>query len=59
MQKERVQQVLDSLPDDVDLDAFLEKLVLLQKIDAGERQIAAGQGVSHDDAKERLQQWLE
>jgi hypothetical protein len=41
-----------------DVDGFIEKFVLLRKIEVGEQQIAAGLGVSHDDAKERLGQWL-
>ena len=58
MQKEKVQQVLDTFSDEVDVDSFLEKVYLLRKIEAGEAQIAAGGVVSHEDAKERLQRWL-
>ena len=58
MQKQRVQQLLDSFPDDVNVDAFLEKVYLLEKIELGERQIKAGEVVPHDEAKQRLRQWL-
>ena len=58
MQKEKVQQVLDTFADEVDVDAFLEKGYLFRKIEAGEAQIAAGDVVAHEDAKERLQKWL-
>jgi hypothetical protein len=58
MQKQRVQKLLDSFPDDVNVDAFLEKVYLLEKIEAGERQIESGDTVSHDEAKRRLQKWL-
>lgn len=58
MQKQRVQKLLDSFPDDVNVDAFLEKVYLLEKIEAGERQIQAGDTVPHDEAKRRLQKWL-
>jgi predicted transcriptional regulator len=58
MQKQRVQQVLDAFPEDVNVDEFLEKVYLLQKIEAGERQIEAGETVSHEDAKKRLKKWL-
>jgi predicted transcriptional regulator len=58
MQKQRVQQLLDSFPDDVNVDAFLERVYLLEKIEAGERQIEAGDTVSHEEAKQRLQKWL-
>jgi hypothetical protein len=51
MQKQRVQQLLDSFPDDVNVDAILEKVYLLDKIEAGDT-------VPHDEAKRRLQKWL-
>jgi hypothetical protein len=59
MQKEKVLQVLDSFQDDVDVDAFLERICLLEKIEDGERQIANGETISHNDAKQRLQKWLD
>ena len=58
MQKERVLQVLDTFQDDVDLDSFLEQVYLMEKIEVGEKQIAAGEVVSHETAKQRLQKWL-
>lgn len=58
MQKEKVQQLLDTFPEDVDVDAFLEKVYLLRKIETGEQQIKAGEVVSHEEAKKRLDKWL-
>ena len=58
MQKQRVQQLLDAFPEDVNVDEFLEKVYLLEKIEIGERQIEAGQTVSHEDAKKRLEKRL-
>lgn len=54
MQKEKVLQVLDTFQDDVDLDSFLEKVYLFEKIEVGEKQITAGEVTSHEDAKKRL-----
>ena len=58
MQKERIQQVVSDFPDEVDVDALMEKLYLLQKIDVAEKEIAAGKGIPHDVAKKRLKRWL-
>ena len=44
MLKEKVQQVVGKLPEDVDVDALVEKLSLLEKIELGERQLAEGRG---------------
>lgn len=58
MQKQTVQQLLDAFPDEVNVDAFLERVYLLQKIELGESQIRSGQTVSHEEAKKRLEKWL-
>jgi len=57
--KERIQQVVAALPEEVDVDALVEKLYLLSKLEAAEKQLADGQGISHEDAKKRLAPWLE
>jgi predicted transcriptional regulator len=48
---ERLQQMPEERQD------LLAKL-MLYKIEEGERQIATGQTVSHDEAKRRLEKWL-
>ena len=58
MEKLKIQQVVDELPEDVDVDALMEKLYLLEKIEIGEKQVAAGQGIPHEAAKKRLKKWL-
>ena len=58
MRKEKVQQVVSALPEEVDVDALMEKLYLLRKLEIAEEQLARGQGISHEDAKKRLEKWL-
>jgi hypothetical protein len=58
MLKEKVQQVVGELPEDVDVDALVEKLYLLEKIELAERQLAGGEGIPHEEAKKRLEKWL-
>ncbi len=55
MEKQKVQAVLDSFGGDVDVDAFLERLAVLDDIERGEQQIAAGDVVSHDVVRERIE----
>ncbi len=54
MQKETLQQMLVELPEEVNVDSLVEKLYLLDKIEQGERQLARGEGVPHEEAKRRL-----
>ncbi len=58
MQKETLQQMLVELPEEVNVDSLVEKLYLLEKIEQGERQLARGEGVPHEEAKRRLEKWL-
>ena len=58
MQREKVLSVLQELPEEVDVDALTERLYLLQKIDAAEKEIAAGKGIPHDEVRRRLAKWL-
>ena len=58
MRKEKIQQVVDSLPEEVDVDALMEKLYLLRKLEIAEEQLADGLGIPHEDAKKRLEKWL-
>ena len=58
MQKEKVRQILDAYPEDVDVDSLMEKLYLFQKIEKAERELADGQGVPDEDVEQRLAQWL-
>jgi hypothetical protein len=58
MQKQAILQVLEKLPDNVDVDELLDCIILMEKIVQAESRLAAGEGVSHDQAKQRLEGWL-
>ena len=59
MRKEKIQQVIATLPEEVDVDALMEKLYLLHRIEIAEEQLAKGHEVSQEDAERRLAKWLE
>ena len=58
MKKEQIEQVVAELPDTVDVDALIERLHLLDKIDQAEQQLARGEGIPHAVAVQRLDKWL-
>ena len=59
MQKHSIQQVPDKLPDEVDVQVLLDQIILLEKLEAAEQRLRAGDVVSHEDAKVRMAAWLE
>ncbi|MHC4178628.1 MAG: hypothetical protein ACYSWU_14045 [Planctomycetota bacterium] len=59
MQKESIQQLVAALPEEAEVDAAVEKLYLLKKLEVTEKRLANGKGISREDAKKRLEPWLE
>jgi hypothetical protein len=58
MHKERIQLLLDEMPDEVDVELFIEELLLLRKIELGEEDIAQGNVLTQAEAMQRLAKWL-
>jgi hypothetical protein len=54
MQKETILQVVEKMPDDVDLDELLNRLYVLDQIEEGERSLAVDGPISHEDVKKRF-----
>jgi len=59
MSKDRILEVVEALPDDVDVDSLIEKLYLLQRLELAEQEIAAGNVVDHAEVEKRFASWLE
>jgi hypothetical protein len=56
--KESVLQAIRELPDDASLEEILDAVLLRLKVERGRRQIEEGQGISHEQVRERLAKWL-
>jgi predicted transcriptional regulator len=57
--KEQALRTIEKLPDDASLDELIDRLYLTFKIEHGIAQADAGEGISHEDARQRMAQWLE
>jgi hypothetical protein len=55
--KDIAKQVIDSLPDEATMDDIIHALYVKTKFERGEREIREGKGISHSEAKQRLQKW--
>jgi hypothetical protein len=56
--KQDVRNLLDQLPDDVTFDDLQYRLYLLDKIRRAEQEIASGEGVPHEQVKQRFSNCL-
>ncbi len=55
--KEQVREVADNLADDATLEDAVYALYVRMKFEKGERQIAEGRGVPHDNVKSLIDSW--
>jgi hypothetical protein len=46
------------LPDDASMDDIIHALYVRAKFEHGEGEIRQGQGVPHEEVRQRLQKWL-
>ncbi|MEW7994014.1 MAG: hypothetical protein AB2825_06070 [Candidatus Thiodiazotropha endolucinida] len=56
--KQEVEQLLKNLPDDSSYEDIQYHLYVLEKIKRGKASIAQDGGVEDDEARERLNKWL-
>jgi hypothetical protein len=56
--RDAVIEMIKRLPEDVSVSDIMEELYFRMKVDEGLRQLDAGQGMSHEEAKRRLAPWL-
>ena len=56
--KQAVIEMIERLPDDASVEDIMAELYFRRKVDDGLRQLDAGEGVDHEQAKRRLGKWL-
>lgn len=57
MQKSTILHTLNELPSKFNLDEFLERLIVIEKIDEGMEEAKAGKTTSHDKVKKMVAKW--
>jgi predicted transcriptional regulator len=56
--KEQVHKIVDELPDSCTIRDVMYHLYLLEKINEGEEDIAAGRTIPHAAAMKEVEEWL-
>ena len=57
MQKSTILHTLNELPSKFNLDEFLERLIVIEKIEEGMEEAKTGKTVSHDKVKKMVAKW--
>ena len=55
--KESVKELVDHMPDTFSIDDLVERIIVLQKIENGQKEIADGQGIDWEDLKREMDSW--
>lgn len=58
MKKTEIIDTLKEMPDEFSADELIERILLLQKIDAGLNQVGSGKIYSEEEAEKKLEKWL-
>jgi predicted transcriptional regulator len=56
--KSQLLETLQAMPDEFPVDELIEKLIVLQNIEEGQKQVRAGQVYTEEEAKKKLEKWL-
>ena len=57
MRKDTILAALQNMPDEIELDALLERLIFVAKVEEGIQQSERGETISHEQMKKRVAQW--
>jgi hypothetical protein len=57
--KEAILELVSKLPDDVTPEEVIERICTQESIHRAAKQLDAGQGILHDEMKQRAAKWAE
>lgn len=56
--KEEVIKIIQELPENVTIEDIMNKLYVRAKIEAGLKELDEGKGIPHEEAMEKISEWL-
>jgi len=54
VEKAKLEQIVRTLPDQIDIDDFIERLDSLRRLELAEEEIASGKVISHEEVERRM-----
>lgn len=57
--KARLKAAIDRLPDSFIIDELIEKLILMDKVERGNRQLEKGEIMSEENLDKEIEKWFE
>ena len=57
MNKEKLIATINDMPQEFDMEALMEKLIFIEKVEKGLEQLNSGNKITHEQMKQRVKQW--
>ncbi len=57
MTKETILAAVQAMPEPIEINDLMERLIFMEKVEEGFRQSEAGKTVSHEEVKRLVQSW--
>ena len=57
MKRDKAIETIKELPNEFDLEELMEKLVFVEKVEKGLKQLDDGKTVTHETVKETVKKW--
>ncbi len=58
MKKTQLLETLQHMPDEFSVDDLIERLLILQRIEEGQRPVNEGKSYTEEEAKKKMEKWL-
>jgi hypothetical protein len=55
--KNKVKELVEQMPETFSVDDLVERVLLLQKIEAAQKEIENGEGLDWEDVKKEMDRW--
>jgi predicted transcriptional regulator len=56
--KDKVKELVELMPEPFSIDDLVERVLLLKKIETGQKEIENGEGIDWEDIKKEMDSWL-
>jgi len=56
--KEKIKKSIDTLPDNLTIDQVIDRMIMLDKIEQGLKDVEDGNVYSTEEVKDKLNKWL-
>lgn len=57
MKREKAIEAIREFPQEFDLEDLIEKLILVEKVEKGLKQLDEGKTITHQEVKDKIKKW--